>query len=82
MRYALAIAVVAVAWSAALYLHQRRETEYVFANHAPCGTPGQPCTKKVHPSWEDPVAVLLALGGLAVAVGIGATGRPNFAKPS
>lgn len=28
-----------------------------------------------HPSWEDPAAVLLALGGVAVAVGIVAARR-------
>jgi hypothetical protein len=28
-----------------------------------------------HPTWEDPVAVLLAIGGVAVAVGIITTGR-------
>jgi hypothetical protein len=32
------------------------------------GTPGY--SQIQHPSWEDPVAVLLAIGGVAVAVGI------------
>jgi hypothetical protein len=28
-----------------------------------------------HPSWEDPAALLLALGGLAAAVGVASRGR-------
>lgn len=71
MRMALAIAVIAVAWAAAIYVHQRH---FVTDN---CGyLPDSNCGSVTHhPSWEDPAAVLLALGGVAVAVGIVATGR-------
>ena len=71
MRIAVAIGVVAVALAAAVWLHQQRpgkETGY-------CG-PGatySECFKKR--SWEDPAAALIAIGGIAVAVGIGLSGR-------
>ena len=78
MRLAVALGVVAVAFSAAVYVHQRRPmtpgTDY---------TPGGPylpttvLPHRSHPAWEDPIAVLLAIGGIAVAVGI-----VRFAKPS
>ena len=67
MRWALAIAVVALAWSAAVYVHQRT----VFAGFGPATASnfmGDPVY--VHPSWEDPVAVLLAVGGVAIAAAI------------
>ena len=71
MRYALAIAVVAVAWAAALYVHQRQVLATV--NYASA------TATYAHPSWEDPAAVLIALGGLAVAVAI-ARPRGNRVK--
>jgi hypothetical protein len=87
VRLATALAVIAVAWAAALYVHQRRVTVHVPARGNPkpscvgsCYEPGAivlgytggtPASSYVtHPSWEDPAAVLLALGGVAVAVGI------------
>ena len=77
MRLAAAIAVVAVAWSAAVYVHQR----VIYSPPTPiCAGSPFSCARQ-HPSWEDPAAVLIALGGLAVAVGI-FTYRRNFAKPS
>jgi hypothetical protein len=79
MRLAAAIAVIAVAWASALYVHQRTETQFVFPNRERCGGPG-PCTKQVHPSWADPAAVFIAIGGLAVAAGI--VRIRHFAKPS
>jgi hypothetical protein len=93
MRYALAIAVIAVAWAAALYVHQRRVTVTYPArtpnqvnpaecsDYRPGGAGSEYCaafaepasTVRRHPTWEDPAALLIALGGLAVAVGIVAT---------
>jgi hypothetical protein len=89
MRYALAIAVIAIAWSAALYVHQRHVTTTLTpaqadpancSNYKPGGFGSDYCaglkvTGRQHPSWEDPAALLIALGGLAIAVGI------VFAKP-
>lgn len=76
MRLAAAIGVVAVALAAAVYVHQRH---LVVANpsqstgSAYFGTPS--AAARVHPSWEDPVAVLLALGGVAAAAAILTVGR-------
>ena len=88
MRIAVAIAVIAVTFSAAVYVHQRRLELYglgCFAAtgaapgwHSPaaCSAAGftwrrYPLAYRSHkPSWEDPVAVLVAIGGVAVAVGI------------
>lgn len=70
MKRALAIAVIAVAWSSALFVHQRTVTSW----HPQRSLPGAIYTAgfvTAHPSWEDPAAVLVALGGLAVAFGIG-----------
>ena len=71
----MAIAVVALSWSAAFYIHERT----VFAGVAcACRLGGPFPAIYSHPSWDDPVAVLLAVGGLAVAVGIVATGRESL----
>jgi hypothetical protein len=35
-----------------------------------------------HPSWEDPLSVLLSIGGIAVAAGVITYRRPTFANPS
>jgi hypothetical protein len=89
VRWALAIGVIAVTLAAAVFVHQRHTTTTTAANGT-CTTsqgiaiPGtatncsgtwQPYTYETHPSWEDPVAVLLAIGGVAVAVGIVLAGR-------
>ena len=76
MRLALAIGVIAVAWAAAIYIHQRHTLS---TPHPVSGTYGTPLGVRQHPSWEDPVAVLIAIGGLAVAVALSA---PYFAKSS
>jgi hypothetical protein len=76
VRLALAISVIAVAWAAAIYIHQRRTLS---TPHPVSGTYGTPLGVRQHPSWEDPVAVLVAIGGVAVAVAIIA---PYFAKAS
>ena len=64
------------------------------ADSCPVGTSATTSRKlrgpSLHPSWEDPVAVLLAVGGVAVAVAIVATGQRrtdsarvvNAAEPS
>ena len=77
MRLALALAVVAVSWAAALYIHQRHPLHAVTdcAYPAGGGFGSNTCIPETshapyHPSWEDPIAVLLAIGGVAVAVGI------------
>jgi hypothetical protein len=71
--------VVAVAWSAAVYIHQRT----VFAGVGPA-TSGNFYGDAIytHPSWEDPAAVGIAIGGLAIAAGILTARRKTFAKPS
>lgn len=73
VRLAIAIAVVGAAFAAALYVHQRE----VPTSHG-CELLGYVCKK--HPSWEDPVAVLITIGGITSALGIFATGRQRFVK--
>jgi hypothetical protein len=73
MRYALAVAVVAVGLSAAVYIHQRVAHLPMPASGV-CLT-GDACGQPFHPSWEDPVAILVGLGSVAVAVGIALRGR-------
>lgn len=80
MRWATALAVIAVAWAGAVYLHQRSISRY-------CPNPNIPtetylCDAGYHPSWQDPTAVGIAIGGLAIAAGILTARRRNVAKPS
>jgi hypothetical protein len=86
VRLAAVISVIAVAWASALYVHQRHVTTTTPGQGNPkpvcvgscyAGAPvlgytgGTPARSVVsHPSWEDPAAVLISLGGLAVAAGI------------
>lgn len=45
-------------------------------NSAYCAAFAEPTSTALrHPSWEDPAAVLIAIGGIAIAVGIVLTGR-------
>jgi hypothetical protein len=88
MRWATALAVVAVACAAAVYVHQRTVRVgspagvIFFKSKEPVATlPNIEIPAYRHPSWEDPVAVLIALGGLATAGGVVTYGR-TFAKPS
>jgi hypothetical protein len=74
MRLALAIGLIAVA--AAVYIHERWVTTtsctYGSASSpyaAPCPLDGIVAVAS-HPTWENPVAVLLAIGGVAGAAGI------------
>jgi hypothetical protein len=73
VKLATAIGVIAIALAAAVYLHQR-------THRIPCGVAGIYRQCSVRSSWQDPVAVLIALGGVAVAVAIVPPRR--FAKPS
>jgi hypothetical protein len=67
VRFAVAIGVIAVAWAAAIFIHQR----HTLSTPRPVsGSYGTPLGVRQHPSGEDPVAVLLAIGGVAVAVAI------------
>jgi hypothetical protein len=92
VRWALALEFVAVAWAAAVWVHQRHVTTLVpscvslglFGQQAigaeakgKCEFGQNGTVRTTHPSWEDPVAVLLAVGGVAVAVAVAivATGR-------
>ena len=82
MRFAIALAVVAVAWATAVYIHERHVTVSGVVCTSSCGQFGEQDTGtswSQHPAWEEPVAVLLALGGLAVAVGVDASARRHSA---
>jgi hypothetical protein len=87
VRLAVAIAVIAVAFSAAVYIHQRHTwTSTITSVQTKTGgfVTGTDTFTRVrhHPSWEDPAAALIAIGGIAVAAGIVTFRRPYFAKPS
>lgn len=77
MRYMLALAVLAVSWSAAVLIHERNQPGAVTpqATDNPFLTGGVNYGPDTKPSWEDPVAVLIAVGGAAAAVVIVVTGR-------
>ncbi|HZV27155.1 MAG TPA: hypothetical protein VFG00_12795 [Acidothermaceae bacterium] len=81
MRLATAIGVIAVTLAAAVYVREGRVANPVYnAALATCAKSDvTSCTisvaARVRPCWEDPVAVLLALGGVAIAVGVVTTGR-------
>jgi hypothetical protein len=82
VRLVVALAVIAVAWASAVWVHQRHVTATYCPDTAGCAAAAEKAfnsasfssiqiiTRRSHPSWEDPVGVLLALGGVAVAVGI------------
>lgn len=70
LRIALALALVAVTLATAVYIHQR----HTWTNGFSGGTSDNPLlgggtaeSVRSHPSWADPTAVLLAIGGVAVA---------------
>jgi hypothetical protein len=82
VRLAAAIAVLAVPLSAAVYVHQRHTSETYTSTAKAINIPGfipdtpqtgtdTVTTAELHPSWEDPAAVFIALGGLALAVAVG-----------
>ncbi len=71
----MAIAVIAATFSAAVYVHERRVPVYTHPGYSATREPTLslpnlviPVTRR--PSSEDAAAVLIALGGLAAAVGI------------
>jgi hypothetical protein len=70
MRWALALGVLAVAFAAAVYVRQM--TFSAVPAGWTCYTPGCPVK---HEAWQSPVAILLAIGGLAAAAGIIAVRR-------
>jgi hypothetical protein len=75
MRWAAAIVVVAVAWSAAFSIHHRSHLW-----KCGLGYDGPMCSARA--SWQDPVAIVIATVGLAAAVAIIARRRRNLAEPS
>ncbi len=92
MRLAAAIGVIAITVAAAVYVHQRHHyvTVILRASSGNCDGYFQDAsckqalteTQTVRSSWQDPTAVLLSLGGIAVVVGILTARRRNIAKPS
>lgn len=69
MRLALALGLVAVTLAAAVYIHQRDSSTFTGTS----GTTNNPFATNYDGAghqrgrWEDPVAVLVAIGGVAVA---------------
>jgi hypothetical protein len=75
VRIVLAIGIIAVALAGAVYVHQRHIIEGDPTQSTSGGSVyfgGTSAAHSVHPSWEDPVAVFIALAGLAGAVGVAA----------
>ena len=80
MRLAAAIGVIAVTLAAAVYIHQRHPLTRRCAapgyTEETANGPRTVCARyesvlpRLHPSWEDPVAVGIAVGGVAIAAGI------------
>ena len=93
MRLALAVGLIAITLSAAVYVHLRTAGTYIASgscttrgagdlvqtvpdDEANCAaksgtwTPTVLFDRTAKPAWEDPVAVLLVLGGISVAAGI------------
>ena len=75
--HSLAVAVLLVTFSVAFYLHHRTHPEA-------CGLgelPRPVCA--VHASWQDPLAIVIAVAGIAGAVGLMLVRRDDrFVKPS
>jgi hypothetical protein len=79
MRLTLALAVIVVAFAAAIFIHQRHTTRTTHPrDFSKLNLFAHPARQ--HPSWEDPVAVVVAVGGVAVAAGIVATERSTRTK--
>lgn len=70
MRLAAAIGVIAVTLAAAVYVHQQHSSlTGQSCSSSYFGPPKCVSYQTSHPSWEDPVAVLLVIGGIAAAAG-------------
>jgi hypothetical protein len=70
-RLAVAIAIPTVAVAIALYLHER-------IVHVPGGEGCYVPSCLYHPTWEDPVAILVAVAGIVVGIAV-ATRKPSTA---
>jgi hypothetical protein len=85
VRLAIAVGVVAVTLAAAVAVHGVRLTRHGTAAVSPTTTQTlgasiwaqqtERVSYQARPWWDDPLAVLLAVGGVAIAVGIVARGR-------
>ena len=83
VRLAIALVVLGLAVSGAVYLHQR-EVLVTRQECLPLMVPNDhpncilPSTELIpaHPSWQDPVALLLLVGGVAAAASL-VTRRPR-----
>jgi hypothetical protein len=88
VRLVAAIGVIAVGLAAAVYVHERRTANpkytaaVAYCNKQPNGCTSIDVPQRVRPSWDDPAAVLLSIGGIAVAAGILTARRYHFANPS
>jgi hypothetical protein len=71
MRLVGALAALALAFGLAWYVHQRHTWRYPKIGY---GTPMNARTR-VHPGWEDPAAIVIAIGGVAVAAAVLTVGR-------
>lgn len=81
LRIAAAIAVVALAWAAAVYLHQPNNVAYLYKDipsDSICvdeylgqyaGSGPAVCVRDKK-KWSDPAAMAIAIGGIAMGVGI------------
>ena len=69
LRFILGVGIAVIAAAIAAYVHQRHAWRYCFD----FGGGRYRC--RYHPSWEDPVALLIVVGGVAVAAGVIAAHR-------
>jgi hypothetical protein len=91
VRLTAAIGVIAVSLATALYVHQRNPRSAAVTSPKANVATGPPTTGflqynvaqvRKHPSWEDPVAVGIAAGGIIVAASIITFRRPYLRQPS
>jgi hypothetical protein len=96
LKLALAVALIAVALGGAILLHQRHVTRTTYSpgycllpgggSPSSCPPedwqPGTPTVRRVHPAWEDPVALVITLCGLSLAVALVAPARGRSRQPA
>ncbi len=78
MRLAAALGIIAICAAAGLYIYQRHVNATIHVanynsqsnNASLFATATTTAIVRKHPSWEDPVALLIAFGGLAVAAAV------------